>query len=112
VQLTAPGDQEGIGAVRVSYTQSYVAAQLLVQALADLARGAPASLPACKGRGVHPKGHAHGRLFHLDDRQGLRVLGSASVSPMAISSKPAMTTISPAWAESTATRSNPLCTYR
>ncbi len=49
--------------------------QLVVQALPEPARGAPAPLPTGQRRGVYPEAHAHRGLFHLDGGQRHRVLG-------------------------------------
>ncbi len=74
VQLAPPGDQECIGAVGFGNPQSDILAQLFKQALAQLARSAPATFPAGHRRGIDPKGHAHRRFFDPDRFQGNRVL--------------------------------------
>src|SRR6185369_8262167 len=63
VQLAAARDLEGVGAVGVLHPQGDVGAQLLDEAIADVAGGDPFPFPSGKGGGVDDKVHGQGRLI-------------------------------------------------
>ena len=69
VQLAAPGNHEGVGAVGLFDAQREIAAQLVEQPLAQFAAGAPFAFAPRERRSIDPKGDAHRRLFHVNDRQ-------------------------------------------
>ncbi len=75
VQLTAARDQERIRGFGLGHAQRYVGAQLVEQALAQLAGGAPLALAPREGGVVDREGHAHCGLIDGDGRQWDRVFG-------------------------------------
>ena len=75
-QLAAPLDLPGVGPGGGQDPQGYVADELAVQAVLDLAGGDLRALGAPGHRGgVDTDGHGDGRVVHGDERQGPRVLG-------------------------------------
>ena len=75
VELAAPGDEELAGELGLLHAQADVALQFGHQARAQLAAGEVLAVAAGEGAVVDAKGHAHGRLFHGNRRQGARVVG-------------------------------------
>src|ERR1700736_2221947 len=74
LEFAAPHYLERVGATRFLYPDRYVCQQLLIEAVAKIARGDVLALSAGERRGVDRERHRDGRLVDLDVWQRLRIL--------------------------------------
>ena len=81
MQLTAAAHRPAIGGIGVFDPQGHIGEQLLLQAIADLAAGYEFALLAREGGIVDHEGHLQGGFIHMDQRQGLRVVGAGDGFP-------------------------------
>ncbi len=96
VQLAAAADQEGVGRVGRLDAQRHIALQLALQALLQLAAGAPGALAAGKGDVFTPKVMRTVGASTMMGGSGRGSAASVIVSPMLTSGMPVSATISPA----------------
>ncbi len=95
-ELAAALHLPGVGAADVDDLERDVADELAVEAVLDHARGELVALDlADERRGVGADGHRDRGVVDVDRGSGRTSSGSASVSPIVMSAKPATATMSP-----------------
>ena len=77
MQLTAAGNLERVGGIRLLHTHGHVRLHLLEEAVAQVAARHIFALAARKGAVVHHEKHGDGGLVDLHERKGLHAIGRA-----------------------------------
>ena len=77
MQLTAPGNLEGVGALCLLHAQGYVGVELAEEPVAQMAAGHVLALLAGERRVIDNKLHRNGRLTDFLERNGRHMVNGA-----------------------------------
>src|SRR5207247_536984 len=76
MKLTPARDKEGVRTVRLLHPETHIGLKLLEEPLPEFPRRAVLALAPGERRSIDRKGHAEGRLVHLDagERRGVQLV--------------------------------------